>query len=358
MINTQLIPPAPYRRLISTAPKRVEAYCKNVERQWFLHNIQLKIEQLEDKFHHDGPSLENIQLLNKVDSQINEILTSSEKQYCKVGRQDNSQFSNELGKAIRTERHIRCALGRESMLQSFRFENSKIKKLLVDLKQTKRDKRHAKVHEVDFRNKHLDDRAEQYVRDHPGTKKTNVITQLKHIEKQIRESKRVDYAVNGKRSGTLSYVLIPAKSTYPTAQQLDPTFDHLNIKTIYSRVSTVHNGHDVTEWEVINAKDQIERLTLECIQMQFSQADGTPLTSPDWIHRLNDKEIQGSILDGSFDCNPYPRALRLFLSALKQESPIRQLQLDYSFNDFRSFIKNSKEKTSSSPSGRHYVLSS
>lgn len=42
------------------------------------------------------------------------------------------------------------------------------------------------------------------------------------------------------------------------------------------------------------------------------------------------------------------------MKALQQDSPPAPLKLEYSFADFRSFIKNANEKTSSSPSGRHY----
>ena len=229
----------------------------------------------------EGVTPDNIHLLNKVDKEMNDILTSSEKQGCKVGRQDNNQYSNYLGKSIRKERHIKCMLVRESMSQSFHFESKKIKKMISDLRQTRRDKREAKVHEVDFRNKHLDERAEKYVRDHPGAKKTNVITQLKNIEKQIRESTRVDFALNGRRSGALSYLLVPAPSAYPEAEREHPGFDHHNINTIYKRVSTVFNGKDVSEWEVINDRTKVEQLTLECMQIHFSQSDGTPLTHSD-----------------------------------------------------------------------------
>ena len=94
----------------------------------------------------------------------------------------------------------------------------------------------------------------------------------------------------------------------------DPNFDHTNIYTIYDRVSTVHNGKDIQEWDVINDKKQVERLTLECMNMHFSQADGTPLTSDQWINQFNDEQTQESIINGMFDCNPYPRALCTFVA--------------------------------------------
>ena len=68
--NTQLISPAPYRRLISTSPKRVNAYCNFVTNQWFLHNISLKLDQIEDLFRNHGSVPNNISLLNKIDINI------------------------------------------------------------------------------------------------------------------------------------------------------------------------------------------------------------------------------------------------------------------------------------------------
>ena len=42
------------------------------------------------------------------------------------------------------------------------------------------------------------------------------------------------------------------------------------------------------------------------------------------------------------------------MKALQQPNRPKQLNLQYSFEYFRCFIKSAKEKTSSSPSGRHY----
>ena len=94
---SQAIQSAPYRRLISNAPKRVGAYKLSVEKQWFLYNITLKINQLEDLFSSMGCTDENEVLLNKIDDQINEILTAGEKRCCKGGRQDNNQYYHTIG---------------------------------------------------------------------------------------------------------------------------------------------------------------------------------------------------------------------------------------------------------------------
>ena len=203
--------------------------------------------------------------------------------------------------------------------------------MLLDLRKSRQDKRNAKVHEVNLRTKHLDDSAEQYVRDNTGAKKENIITQLKNIEIQIRSSKRIDYALNGRRSGALSYLLIPAPSAYSPQQPDNPSFDHTDINTIYSRISNVHNGKDVPEWEIINDRSQVERLTLECMQMHFAQADGTPFTATEWIAKLTDETIQNSILEGTFDTNPYPKPIRLYLNALKKDPKHKSLSISYSF---------------------------
>lgn len=80
------------------------------------------MEQIQDLFKLNSPTVDNARLLNKIDAQINDVLTSSgKKQYCKVGRRDNNQYSHELGKAIRSERHVRCMLGKESTKQNSHF---------------------------------------------------------------------------------------------------------------------------------------------------------------------------------------------------------------------------------------------
>ena len=76
---------------------------------------------------------------------------------------------------------------------------------MVDLRDTRREKRDARRKDVSFRNKHLDECAEQFSRDQPVSY-PNAVKILQHIEKQKRSAQRIRRTLKGKRSGTLTYV--------------------------------------------------------------------------------------------------------------------------------------------------------
>ena len=143
-----------------------------------------------------------------------------------------------------------------------------------------------KSDDVSFRDSHLDECAKQAVIDNPKLKIDGVIKQLKHIEQIIRESRRVSRTLDGARTGTLTHVLIPSRSAYHPSL-LTNNFDHTNMNNIWARVNTKENGKDVNHWDIVDRKEKVEELTLACMQLHFQQANGTPLTSQDWITKLN-----------------------------------------------------------------------
>lgn len=60
-------------------------------------------------------------------------------------------------------------------------------------------------------------------------------------------------------------------------------------------------------------------------------------------------------MNGDFDLSSFPEPVRLYLQALRRkQNPENELQFLYPFEDFCSFIRRAEEKTSASPSGRHY----
>ena len=346
--------PLPYRRLRSTIPKRVTTYSKKMEEGWFLHNVSEKIDQLEEHFSFYGVSGEAIDKLNKLDLEIQCIMNVSEKSCCKVGRQDDVFYSRKLSKAIKTERLIKCSLRRESMENSFKYTTSKIKKMLVELKQARREKRAAKKNDLTFREQHLNECAEQFSRDHPAVSVKNAVKQLKHIEKQKREASKIRFALKGRRNGALNYVLIPSPESYAEEIKTQPDFDHLDMKFIWPRVQ-IANGKDVLNWDLINEKNEVERLTLACMRCHFAQSQGTPFTDDFWIKEFSKKETQESVLNGTYDLTAFSEPVQLYLKALCRPKEFRkELSFTYSFEDFCAFIRGADEKTSASPSGRHY----
>ena len=351
--NDAALTPLPYRRLRSSIPKRVQKYVDAVGDSWFIYNIYDKVNQLEDSFKRDGPTETNIQLLNAVDDEIGKILQLSEIKCCNVSRHDTSFYSKKLSKAVKQERLIKGQIRRESMRLSFKRATPIITSLLRQLKVAKRDKRDAKRDDIKLREQHLDECAEQFLRDNPGREKDNVVKMLKHIEKQKREAARIRLALKGKFEGGLTYVLVPSLSAYDEETRRLPDFDILNMDFIWDRVQ-IANGHDVEEWDIVSNKESVERLSLECLKKHFGQSQGTPFTSDFWIDTLTNEQTQDQILHGTFDLSKYPKPVQLYLKALRKPGDREDIKFEYNFKQFCSFVSKSHERTSTSPSGRHY----
>jgi len=351
--NEAKLTPLPYRRLKTSIPKRVQKYSDAVAEGWFLYNMSEKIQHMADLLRISGVNDENVTKLNKLDNEVSAILRTSEIKCCNVGRQDTSFYSSHLAKAIKQERLLKGRLRRESMRQSFKRSTPVLVKILKELKQVRREKRDAKRHDVSLREKHLDECAEQYLRDHPGCEKDNVVRQLKHIEKQKREAVRIRIALKGRFEGGLNYVLVPSESAYSEEERSNEDFNVLNMEYIWPRVQ-IANGKDITEWNIVNDKETVEALTLACMRKHFGQAQGTPLTSDFWIKTLTNKDSQNAIMEGSFDLTPYPRSLQLYFKAMQRIHEKDEIPFDYNFSQFCKFVSKSNERTSTSPSGRHY----
>ena len=224
---------------------------------------------------------------------------------------------------------------------------------------------HAQLHEanlnlrqvhkndVDYRDQHLNDLIDQAVRDDPNTKIPSYIKSIKQIESQKKNARAIRSVLKGRHDGALSYLLIPAESEYPEAIRSQPDFSHLNMRTIWTRIIPT-NGKDICEWEILDQQSEVERLSIECMKLHFSQSNETALTSDYWIETLMNHECQQKILQGTFDLSPFPEPVQIFFQAMHKKHVNDSLTFEYSFDDFRYFVQSAEESTSSSPSGRHY----
>lgn len=202
-----------------------------------------------------------------------------------------------------------------------------------------------------FRDRHMDDKAAEFVRLHPHMKHGGVVTMIKNAEKQKKISFKIDKTLNGYPPGALSYVLIPAIEEYDSNVRSDPNFDHMSMKFIWPQVNTKQNGCDIKNWEVLDKRDQVEELTLAVLKCHIAQANGSPLTSDEWIKTLTSREAQERIINGEFDTSTLPKPMQIFFSELIRPDKIkRDLPFEYSFEDFCQCIKNADERTSASPS--------
>ena len=241
------------------------------------------------------------------------------------------------------------------MKSSFKCTTPKIKSIVNELRATRKYFKYVKNNDDSFRDRHMDDRATEFVRIHPHMKHGGVVTMIKNAEKQKKVSFKIDKTLNGYRAGALSYVLIPAREEYDESVRTEPNFDHTSIDYIWPRVNTKQNGRDIHNWEVIDKRHDVEALTLAVLKCHFAQANGSPLTTDDWITKLTSRNTQDQITDGTFDTSNLPKPMQIFFSELIRPDKIkRDLPFNYSFTAFCQCIKNADERTSASPSGRHY----
>ena len=353
--STPLLAPA-YRRLKFTIPKRVEAYSKKALSLWQLQNMDLRIQQLEDKLpqlNHDDRRF----LLNKIDSEIDILMRSSEKKCCKVGRHCTASFSKEFKKALRQFRQCRTHLARLLMqLGDGVTRHETIKQAALEKRQAKRHLKHCSKNSKPLRDQMLDDLATDTIQMHPnrGSKKKSVIKQLKNCEKSRDDSTKVRFATKGPRSDAISYVLIPDVQEYSAQERNDPNFSIFDIERIWTRTQT-KNGKDISAWKRIDDIETVTTLISQILMKHFGQSTGTPFANIYWKQKLSDPNFQKLLLDGQF-CydDSLPPAANELLQSFVQKPNIKEIPLIPTWKEFTTFISKSKEKTSSSPSGRHY----
>ena len=352
------ITPPSGRRLKFTCPKRVKNYVSDVKEKWQDHKITMRLNQIVEYFHENGKDAFIEPKLQQLDNQIQEILSSSERKCCKVPTNSKLQWSVQLQRVLVRIRNAKLAIrqmgdtGDHGCGANYKH---KMKPLLDELHKAKSELRTVKKKDIDLREAHLEERAMQASIENPTLKFDKHLQQLKRIEKQIRDANRVRFTLKGNQEAGVDKLLIPDLSTYTEAERLDPGFDHLNIDVIWEKVNA-GNWKKIPKWEVIERQDLVESMSSTFMRKHLAQAQGTPLTSETWDALLQSEQTQTEILKGEFiPPDDTPEALKLYLKHLQRPKTIKdEFDFHYELEDFEKFIKNAKEKTSSSPSKRHY----
>ena len=360
-INVQ--PPA-YRRLKCTIPKRVALYCKEVQEKWNNHKIAEKINKLKDMSLYIGDDQhlrDSFQkILNQYDSEISGILSSSERNCCQVSRHCTALFTPALQKLLRNKRQLQQQLSKTKKLNI----SSSSPDVLNNVKQYKKDLHNVNLELRNYTKKQREKRDEfiteraKDIAEKKGISKSklsSIVKNLKHIERQIDDAQRIRNTLKPGSKTRTDYVMIPALSQYTQEQKMHPSFDFKNIETIWPRLQ-VANGKDITEWYNVENPQLVEKLILEALQKHFSQASDTLITSPKWRNLLQSKEIQDSLLDGTFEWEAdIPAEFKELLSVFQTPISARNtISFQLKYEAFVKFIQSSKEKTATSPSSRHY----
>ena len=227
----------------------------------------------------------------------------------------------------------------------FRHACSQIRKATQALREVTKN---SKSLRVEF----LKQRAKDYAKKNNTTAEKE-LKKILHVERQRNQSIVIQAVLKRKGRGGPTSILIPAATEY---DDNDGSIGfHLNIDRMWTRLQKA-NGHDIKNWERISNRNQMEDLMLKWQRRHFEQANETPLATTKWKHKLMEDKIQMEIQEGTFKIPPnFPLEVKQIIKQMRRPNCIkRDIPTITKSSDFRHFVKITKEKTSSSPSGRHY----
>ena len=221
--------------------------------------------------------------LNILDTQITQIMNAAEKKCSKVPRTAHDAWSPTLHNAIQNiwecryqirELHRRTLTEPHINALSFQIATEALnqaKETYTELKKTA----------VDERKKHLDTRAKFYAKSTSSTHIKQAIKQIQQTEKQRATAFRINIALHRNKKAGINGILVPDITEYPPHQQSQEGFDHLDIQTMWNRI-TPKNGQDVQRWERITNKKIVDKLLLGWQCQHFLQANETPFATDEW----------------------------------------------------------------------------
>jgi len=155
-----------------------------------------------------------------------------------------------------------------------------------------------------------------------------------------------------KKKVGISKVLIPAPSEYEDENERNAYRD---MNVIWKRLQK-HNGKDIKKWEEVEEQGRVEYLTMACMQSHFAQAHGSRLTTNVWKDRLTSDAFINNLKRGDIDeLKDESEAVQEYFQAIADKAADRDLQKSqYTLEQWKCHILKVKERTATSPSGRHY----
>ena len=228
-------------------------------------------------------------------------------------------------------------------------DNSRnIKDIYKQLEVARQKRRNIIKDPIPVREQNLHDRAKE-MREYGDKTNAECVEMLKTREAQKRRAQRIRNAHKPFSGSTINHIIKPA--CIPDMNDVDT-----EAKLIWDEIAKTNNGKDITEWKRVTGKSRVEALLNAWNKKHFNQAQSSPLATEDWQNNLDNQEYQNKILDGSQDFHDIPTEIKEWLSHMKYHENIEpnKVKFDVSYESFTKYVKKIKEKTTSSPSGRHY----
>jgi len=346
--------PPSQRRLQATVPARVKKYLEHVEKCWKSQNIEQRTKQIIEQTIYNGMTDDIETKLNNLDKNITEIMCHAEKKCSKLHSTVQNSWSVKFHYKLKLLHQTRNYKNRcRTMLPGQSIADAAIayREAIKAYNIAQQEYEAIKGDDENERKLHLQTIATDKA-SHDGGSTTSHLTQLQHIEKQRKTNSRIKRALKPDHKKGITHVLIPARCEYKNES---PDFDHHDVEAMWNLIYP-NNGKDVVRWETITDKSQMETIMTNWQRRHFMQANETPLASLHWKDKFDSAAFQQSVLQGSYTpSRDLPFETREVLLHLKKCKEIgEEIAFQTTYSEFCSFIKNAKETTASSPSGRSY----
>ena len=346
------IPTFATRILKTSNPERVQKYNEVLKDQWEYHKVQEKFTSLTSQFQKQGNTEANVIKLNNLDKMITSMMIHAERKCSRIFRKPIIPWSPTIHTAIKNIQHALFKKREASRIgkNSYSKSTENYKKACEHYTNMKNEYKEIRKKATTLRNEFLTRRIEllQNRCEFRNKCTVKILSILKHREKQRREANRINCVLKGKFRLGVNSILIPEASEYNTEVNI------YDISTMWTRIQKNY-GKDIRRWRRVTDRTLVEKLLIEWQNMHFLQANETPFTSPEWEKKLKTNTVQESITNGTFQVTNFPpECQEVFDQMARTTKCTNEINLQTTFKEFQSFICNSKESTSSSPSGRHY----
>jgi hypothetical protein len=321
------------RNLWSTDIKATEWYVEIVETAFAQENIVARLAILRNRCKRTGRCTPNDErILNKIDRAISAIMLRAEAECKKAKGYAWSPLLVHAGKTILAARwHLSDVLNGRIAIPPGMKQN-----MITDARAQVKDAymalRTVQTHARTIRDRFLEDRA-QHLADTQNMTKSAAVNQLLRAERQCTMFRRLRKWIKGAEHITLDRILVPD----------DP------------------DTADTTWTSVVEAQALYEVLLADG-QRHFNQAAPTPFVTGPIAAKFgpfDDNDYCDDILNGTFEFADMSNDLEVSdlihgMRHLDPMNPTTTLDPTITPEDFASMVKHSCERTSSSPSGRHY----
>jgi hypothetical protein len=322
------------RNLWSTDVKASERYVQIVTDAFEKENIMGRLATLRHRCTRTGKCTPNDErILNQIDLNITAIMLRAEKECKKAKGFAWSPLLVHAGKTVLAARwHMSDILnGRIEIPPGTKADM--ITEAKAQVKAAYQALRNVQKNARTIRDKFLEDRA-QHLADTQNMTKLAAINQLLRAERQCNIFRRLRKWIKGAEHITLDRILVPD----------DPA-----------------NTADTTWTSVVEAQALYEVLLADG-QQHFNQAAPTPFVTGPIAAKFgpfDDNDYCDDILNGQFDFTHLAENLEVsdLICGMRYPNPLNpttQINSSITPEDLAAMVKHSCERTSSSPSGRHY----